>query len=61
MVHRRFVLRVIAGAAFSLSEQSRLLAQGTVQTQPIDPFGQAITLAEQTIVYASGTGEWETL
>jgi effector-binding domain-containing protein len=60
MVHRRFVLRVIAGAAFSLSEQSRLLAQGTVQTQPIDPFGQATTLTEQTIVYASGAGEWET-
>jgi len=60
MVDRRFVLQVIAGAAFSLSEQGRLLAQGTVQTRPVDPFGQAITLAEQTIVYASGTGEWET-
>jgi effector-binding domain-containing protein len=60
MLHRRFVIQVITGAAFSLSEQSRLLAQGTVQTRPVDPFGQAITLAEQTIIYASGTGEWET-
>ena len=60
MVDRRFVLQVIAGAAFGLSEQSRLLAQGTVQTRPVDPFGQAITLAEQTIIYASGTAEWET-
>jgi effector-binding domain-containing protein len=60
IVHRRFVIQVIAGAAFSLSEQSRLLAQATVQTQSVDPFWQAITLAEQTIIYASGTGEWET-
>ena len=36
------------------------LAQTTVQTQPIDPFGQEVTLAEQTIVYAAGTGEWDT-
>src|SRR5437588_12705623 len=60
MVDRRLVLQTLAVAALVLGETRRPLAQGTVQTRPIDPFGQAITLAEQTIVYASGTGEWET-
>ena len=36
------------------------LAQTTIQTQPIDPFGQEVTLAEQPIVYTAGTGEWDT-
>jgi effector-binding domain-containing protein len=39
---------------------TRALAQGTVHTQPIDPFGQEITLTEKPILYAAGTGEWDT-
>ena len=31
-----------------------------MQTQPIDPFGQEVTLVEKPIVYAAGTGEWDT-
>jgi effector-binding domain-containing protein len=59
MVRRRFVLQAVA-AAVAISKAQRLFAQATVKTQPIDPFGQEVTLTEQPIVYASGTGEWET-
>jgi effector-binding domain-containing protein len=59
MIRRRLLLQALA-AAFLLPRTGPLLAQGTVQTQPIDPFGQEITLTEETIVYASGSGEWET-
>ncbi|HEY7299245.1 MAG TPA: GyrI-like domain-containing protein [Xanthobacteraceae bacterium] len=59
MVHRRFVLQALA-AVLLPAKSERLFAQAIVRTQPIDPFGQEITLAERPIVYASGTGEWET-
>jgi effector-binding domain-containing protein len=39
--------------------RGRAFAQATVQTQPIDPFGQQITLTPKTIVYASGAGTWD--
>ncbi len=60
---RRFVLilaiaTAIGAAAVGAPVPS--LAQTTIQTQPIDPFGQEVTLAEQPIVYAAGTGEWDT-
>ena len=59
MLRRRFVIQAIA-AALVFARPGLLLAQSTVQTQPIDPFGQEIALAEKTIVYATGTGDWDT-
>jgi len=60
MLRRRLMIRAIAAAALVIVGPGRLLAQATVQTQPIDPFGQEITLAEKPIVYVSGTGDWDT-
>ena len=54
----RFAL--VFALAATLGAPTRSLAQTTVQTQPIDPFGQEVTLAEQPIVYTAGTGEWDT-
>jgi len=59
MLRRHFVLQMIASALVIL-KPGRLLAQAAVQTQPIDPFGQEVTLTEKIIVYASGTAEWDT-
>jgi effector-binding domain-containing protein len=59
MLRRRFVIQAIA-AALVLPQPRLLFAQGTVHTTPIDPFGQEITLVEKTIVFASGTGDWDT-
>ena len=60
MLRLRVVTLAIAFAAAALSSTDRPLAQGTVQTVPIDPFGQEVTLAEKTIVYTTGTGDWDT-
>jgi effector-binding domain-containing protein len=57
MLHRRSVVMAIAAAAFGRSVPA--LAQATVHTQPVDPFGLEVSLAEKPILYASGTGEWE--
>jgi effector-binding domain-containing protein len=54
----RLVLAIAIAAA--IGAPTRTFAQTTVQTQPIDPFGQEVTLAEQPIVYTAGTGEWDT-
>jgi effector-binding domain-containing protein len=54
----RFVVALAIAA--TLGTPTRSFAQTTVQTQPIDPFGQEVTLAEQPIVYTAGTGEWDT-
>ncbi|MEA2937625.1 MAG: hypothetical protein QOC56_1129 [Alphaproteobacteria bacterium] len=50
----------LAAAAPGIPQSTRVLAQGTVQTQPIDPFGQDVTLPEKTIVYTTGSGSWDT-
>ena len=42
-----------------LAHPGRAFAQTAVQTQPIDPFGQEITLTPKSIVYASGSGSWD--
>ncbi len=60
MLRRRLVILAIAVAAFAVSQPACLLAQGTVTTQPIDPFGQEIMLAEKTIVFTTGSGDWDT-
>jgi hypothetical protein len=60
MLRRRLVILAIAVAALAVSQPARLLAQGTVTTQPIDPFGQEIVLAEKTIVFTTGSGDWDT-
>jgi effector-binding domain-containing protein len=54
----RLILALAVAAA--IGAPTRSLAQASVQTQPIDPFGQEVTLAEQPIVYTAGTGEWDT-
>ena len=56
----RLRLLCLALALAAIGAPQRLSAQGTVQTQPIDPFAQEVTMAEKTIVYVSGTGEWDT-
>jgi effector-binding domain-containing protein len=50
----------IAAGAVVASPADRAVAQGTVHTLPIDAFGQEVTLPEKTIVYVTGSGEWET-
>jgi effector-binding domain-containing protein len=56
---RHVLMLAIAVAGFAGFHPAAALAQGTVQTQPIDPFGQEITLTPKTIVYASGAGNWD--
>jgi len=58
MMHLRVLFLAIAVGSFGAPGHA--LAQGTVHTQPIDPFGQEVTLAEKPILYATGTGEWDT-
>jgi effector-binding domain-containing protein len=53
-------LILVLAIAAAIGAPTRSLAQTSVQTQPIDPFGQEVTLAEQPIVYTAGTGEWDT-
>src|SRR6266700_3049777 len=53
---RKFA-QILAG---TVTAPAPSLAQATIQTQPIDPFGQEVTLAEQPIVFTAGTGEWDT-
>jgi effector-binding domain-containing protein len=65
MFCRRLAILAVAVAVLAVPASTGLLAtnafaQGTVQTQPIDPFGQEVVMPEKTIVYASGTAEWDT-
>jgi effector-binding domain-containing protein len=53
-------LILVLAMAATIGAPTRSLAQNSVQTKPIDPFGQEVTLAEQPIVYTAGTGEWDT-
>jgi effector-binding domain-containing protein len=55
---RQFILVLALAVAVGVPALSP--AQTTIQTQPIDPFGQEVTLAEQPIVFTAGTGEWDT-
>ena len=57
MFHLRVFCLAVAIAAIGVPAQ--LHAQSTIQTQPIDPFGLEVTLPEKPIVYATGTGEWD--
>jgi effector-binding domain-containing protein len=57
MLSRRSLVQAIVLTL--LAQPMRLFAQAAVQTEPIDPFGQEITLIEKPIVYLSGTGEWD--
>jgi effector-binding domain-containing protein len=56
----RLACLAVAIAAIGVPSPSRLLAQSTVQTQPIDPFGLEVTLSDKPIIYATGAGEWDT-
>jgi effector-binding domain-containing protein len=53
------VILALAVAGIALLHPGRPLAQGTVQTLPIDAFGQEITLTSKPIVYVSGAGNWD--
>src|SRR5882724_274103 len=57
---RHLSILATVATALAVLDPAPLRAQGSVQTQPIDPFGQEVTLAPKTIVYASGTGDWDT-
>src|SRR5262249_15746887 len=50
----------VAIAVAALGGPARLAAQSTVQTQPIDPFGQEVTLAEKTILFPPRTPQCAT-
>jgi effector-binding domain-containing protein len=56
---RLVVILALAAAGAGTLHPGRALAQATVQTQPIDPFGQEIMLTSKPIVYASGAGIWD--
>src|SRR5262245_11353031 len=56
----RLAMLTLAMAVLALPQPGRVLAQGTVHTQPIDPFGQEVMLPEKTIVFTTGTGDWDT-
>jgi effector-binding domain-containing protein len=61
MLHRRRFVQMAGAAAVLGSVQSgRVLAQATVHTQPVDPFGLEVDLTEKPILYVSGSGEWDT-
>jgi effector-binding domain-containing protein len=56
---RLVVILALAVAGLGILPPGRALAQATVQTLPIDAFGQEITLTPKPIVYASGAGNWD--
>jgi effector-binding domain-containing protein len=60
LVVRCLAISAIAAAVVAAPSSTPLRAQGTVHTQPIDPFGQEVMLPEKSIIYTSGTGEWDT-
>jgi effector-binding domain-containing protein len=61
MLHLRVIsLLCLLVAVAAFGAPGNLYAQGTVQTQPIDPFGLETTLPEKAIIFATGTGEWDT-
>jgi effector-binding domain-containing protein len=57
MPSRRSLVQAILLAL--LAQPMRLLAQSAVVTEPIDPFGQEITLVQKPIVYVTGSGDWD--
>jgi len=59
MPRLRLGMMLVFVAALGLSSIGRVLAQASVQTQPIDPRGQEITLPAKPIVYASGASTWD--
>jgi effector-binding domain-containing protein len=52
------VLRILA-LGLGLAGAQPILAQVRVPTQPIDPFGQEVTLTAKPIVYVAGSGSWD--
>jgi effector-binding domain-containing protein len=57
MLARRSLVQAIVVTL--LARPTPLLAQAAIHTEPIDPFGQEITLVQKPIVYVSGSGEWD--
>jgi effector-binding domain-containing protein len=51
-------LRMLA-LGLGLAWAQGVLAQVRVPTQPIDPFGQEVTLTAKPIVYVAGSGTWD--
>ena len=56
---RLIVILALAAAGGTAFDPGRAFAQTSVQTQPIDPFGQEVTLASKSIVFATGSGSWD--
>src|SRR5205814_6942288 len=54
-----FALLLAIVAVTGLAQPRQLLAQTSVQTQSIDPFGQEVTLTAHPIVYLAGSGTWD--
>jgi effector-binding domain-containing protein len=50
-------LAIVVVAGFA--QPAQLLAQTSVPTQSIDPFGQEVTLTGHPIVYVAGSGTWD--
>ncbi len=50
---------MIGAVTLGISWPQPALAQTKVPTQPIDAFGQEVTLAPKTIVYVAGSGTWD--
>jgi effector-binding domain-containing protein len=48
----------LSGAAVAQTKNAAPPAAATTNTD--DPFGEQVTLTEQTIVYVSGSGQWDT-
>jgi effector-binding domain-containing protein len=59
MPRLRLGIVLAVAAALGAPTPDRALAQASVQTQPIDPRGQEITLPAKPIVYASGASTWD--
>lgn len=51
---------VVPGLALGIACAQPLQAQSPVPAQPIDPFGQEVTLTAKPIVYLAGSGTWDT-
>jgi effector-binding domain-containing protein len=52
-------LLAIVAVMIGLGSPRPALAQKSVTTQSIDPFGQEVKLAPKTIVYVAGSGTWD--
>ncbi len=65
MVAMRNLLPIAAAVVMGFSVPVAAVAQTHAEPPPAstnaeDPFGEQVTLTEQTVVYVSGSGQWDT-